>query len=281
MGNAFALVGPETIEVEMPDEQNWADDRARFIDQGSAEAGPAVLSDTVGALAGEFSRLAESLMNATTVHGVLLRVVEAAQIAVPGADLVSVTLRAEDGFRTPVQTDALATRLDEVQYRLDEGPCVESTRTPGLGLTFSGDLGAGREYPRFGPAAAQLGVHSVLAVGLFPTGQTVPRTGALNLYSFEVGGIDELDRDLAVILAAHASTALAATMASTVAELEAAQLRQALNSRDVIGQAKGILMERRGISADEAFDALRRASQSLNVKLAQVAQTLADRRAEL
>ena len=124
-------------------------------------------------------------------------------------------------------------------------------------------------------------MHSVLAVGLFPLVESVPRTGALNLYSFDVGGIDELDRDLAVILAAHASTALAATMASTAAELETAQLRQALTSRDVIGQAKGILMERRGISADEAFDALRRASQSLNVKLTQVAQTLVDRRADL
>jgi len=264
----------------MPTEQDWADDRSHFLGSDVSGAGAVALS-TVGPLAAEFMRLAENLTNATTVQGVLQRVVEAAQVAVPGADLVSVTMRSGGRFHTPVQTDPLATRLDEVQYRLGEGPCVESTRTPGLGLTFSGDLGAGREYPRFGPEAARCGVHSVLAVGLFPPGETLPRTGALNLYSFQVGGIDELDRDLAVILAAHASTALAATMASTAAELETAQLQQALNSRDVIGQAKGILMERRGISAVEAFDALRRASQSLNVKLTQVAQTLVDRRADL
>jgi hypothetical protein len=280
MGHASALFG-RTIEVEMASEQDWADDRAQFTDAGTADAGPTVLTPTVGPLAAEFSRLAESLMQASTVHGVLQRVVEAARFTVPGADLVSVTLRAGDRFHTPVETDPLATRLDDVQYRFGEGPCVESTRTPGLGLTYSSDLGAGVEYPRFGPAAARLGVHSVLAVGLFPAGEPVPRTGALNLYSFTIGGIDELDRDLAVILAAHASTALAATMASTAAELEAAQLRQALNSRDVIGQAKGILMERRGISADEAFDALRRASQSLNVKLTQVAQILVDRRDDI
>ncbi len=83
------------------------------------------------------------------------------------------------------------------------------------------------------------------------------------------------------VLAAHASAALAATMAAMSAEVEAAQLRQALESRDVIGQAKGILMERRKISADEAFSVLRPASQSLNVKLAQVAQTFVDRRAEI
>ena len=58
-------------------------------------------------------------------------------------------------------------------------------------------------------------MHSVLAVGLFPGGEE-PRTGALNLYSYQIGGLDELDRDLAVILAAHASTALGGTMAATV-----------------------------------------------------------------
>ena len=152
----------------MPSEQNWSDDSMQFATGGRADAGPALFSAEAGPLATEFARLAENLMKASTVHGVLQRVVEAARTAVPGADLVSVTLRAEDRFHTPVQTDALATRLDEIQYRLGEGPCVESTRTPGLGLTFSGNLGAGREYPRFGPAAARHGVHSVLAVGLFP-----------------------------------------------------------------------------------------------------------------
>lgn len=70
-------------------------------------------------------------------------------------------------------------------------------------------------------------------------------------------------------------------MASTSAELELARLRQALESREVIGQAKGILMERRKIGVDEALEVLRSASQALNVKLAQVAQTLVERRAEI
>ena len=243
----------------MPSESDWSD---------------------LGPLAAEFVRLSEELLNTTTVHGVLERVVNATRSAVPGADLVSVTLRTDDGYTTPVYTDELALKLDEVQYDLGEGPCVESTRTPGLGVTFSGDLAKGIEFPRFGPAAADLGARSVMAVGLFPQGD-VPRFGALNLYSFDLNGLDEVDRDLALILAAHASTALAGTVASTSAELEAIQLRQALQSRDVIGQAKGILMERRGISADDAFDVLRRASQSLNIKLATVAQTLVDRRAEI
>jgi ANTAR domain len=262
-------------------EEEWAEERTRFAIL-RAGGDPDDVSDAViGPLAREFVRLAEHLSAAETVHGVLQRVTRAALRVVPGADLVSVTMRAADGLHTPVQTDPLASRLDTEQYRLDEGPCVESTRTLGLGVTYSGDLGSGREFPTFGPVAAALGVHSVLAVGLFPHGGAAPRLGSLNVYSRAVGGLDELDRDLALVLAAHASIALGATMASTAADLEVAQLREALNSRDVIGQAKGILMERRGISADEALDTLRRASQALNVKLAQVAETLVERRAEI
>ncbi|WP_214404451.1 GAF and ANTAR domain-containing protein [Pseudonocardia lacus] len=263
----------------MASEHEWGEDRLRFAvvpPNGSVDD----LAATVGPLAEQFVRLAANLAGATTVQGVLSRVCEAALAAVPGADLVSVTLRANGGFHTPARTDELAHALDQVQYRLDEGPCVEATRTPGTAVTFSADLGAGREYPRFGPEAAALGVHSVLAVGLFPGGES-PRYGALNIYSRVAGGLDELDRDLALVLAAHASTALGASMAHTSAELEMAQLREAISSRDVIGQAKGILMERRGVSADEAFDILRRASQALNVKLSRVAQTLVERRAEI
>ena len=73
----------------------------------------------------------------------------------------------------------------------------------------------------------------------------------------------------------HASLILAGTHAVERAELHYTQLQQAIASRDVIGQAKGILMDRRGISADEAFDLLRHTSNDLNVKLADLAATLA------
>jgi AmiR/NasT family two-component response regulator len=73
----------------------------------------------------------------------------------------------------------------------------------------------------------------------------------------------------------HASLASAATEAVTTSQLRDAQLHQAIDSRDVIGHAKGILMSRRGVSADEAFDILRRTSQNLNVKLARIAGIVA------
>ena len=132
----------------MPTEQDWSEDRALFADGRVAELGP---------LSSEFVRLAENLLTATTVHGVLDRVVHAARAAVPGADLVSVTLATETGYTTPVYTDDLALKLDEVQYRLSEGPCVDATRTPGLGLTFSGDLAQGVQFPELRPGRGRAG----------------------------------------------------------------------------------------------------------------------------
>jgi hypothetical protein len=193
--------------------------------------------------------------------------------------MVSVTLGDSNGYCTPVETHALATELDELQYALDEGPCVSAAEPDGEPVVFSGDLGSDDDFARFGPAAARRAVHCVLAVQLFPKGS--PRVGALNFYSRRPDGLGERERDIAVVLAAHASTALVGTLAMEAAELEKVQLEQALQTRDVIGQAKGILMERRGITADEAFEVLRSASQALNVKLARVAATLAERRAQL
>jgi AmiR/NasT family two-component response regulator len=106
-------------------------------------------------------------------------------------------------------------------------------------------------------------------------------SGALNIYSRELDGLSNADGDIALLLATHASLALAHTQALTNAELQTAHLRKAIDSRDVIGQAKGILMQRRGITAPEAFDVLRQASQELNVKLAELASTLATRHADL
>jgi AmiR/NasT family two-component response regulator len=107
-------------------------------------------------------------------------------------------------------------------------------------------------------------------------------TGALNVFASEPGRLGgELDRDRALLLATHASLAVSATEAVRLAELRETQLRNAIDSRDIIGQAKGILMHRRGIDADEAFDLLRRTSQDLNIKLGELARTITERHADL
>ncbi|MGW5720320.1 ANTAR domain-containing protein [Amycolatopsis sp. NPDC003865] len=255
-------------------EDEWARDRARFGADRELAPGP---------LTQQFTELTRTLLNETpTVGGVLRLVVGAASALVPAADLVSVTLREPDGtYHTPVETDPVAVRLDQVQYDHGEGPCVESARPDGPAIGWSQDLANDSRWPSFGPAAAGFGYHSVLATALLPDARPPRRSGALNIYSSRPDAFDARSIDSALLLATHASLALAHTEAVVAAELQREQLRRAVESRDVIGQAKGILMQRRGITADEAFDVLRRASQDLNVKLADLARTLATRHTEI
>ncbi len=226
-------------------------------------------------LAGQFVRLTRELLDATSVAGALQRIVVAAGELIPGADLASVTLCGPDGsFHTPAQTHPLAGTLDQMQYDLDEGPSVEAARMIGPTVALSDDLGTETAWPRYAPAAAECGCASVVSTALLPDSRQPRLSGALTVYSRRREGLTPADRDIALLLATHASLALASTHAVTTAESRAVHLRKAIESRDVIGQAKGILMQRRGISAEEAFGVLRRTSQDLNVKLADLAQAL-------
>jgi hypothetical protein len=131
------------------------------------------------------------------------------------------------------------------------------------------------------PFAADHGFTAVLSTALIP-GARLPRLpGALNIYSRRAGALDTAAQESALLLATHASLALAATQAVELGALEASHLRRAIDSRDVIGQAKGILMQRRDITPEEAFDLLRRTSQKLNVKLIEIAKTLTTRLGKL
>ena len=120
-----------------------------------------------------------------------------------------------------------------------------------------------------------MGVEAVLSLSLLPTPDPPRLSGALNLYARCPDGLDGIDKDVILLLATHESLALATTEAVTTAKLREAQLHRAIDSRDVIGQAKGILMDRRNISDEEAFDVLRSASQKLNVKLTKIAEVIA------
>ncbi|WP_406601588.1 ANTAR domain-containing protein [Lentzea miocenica] len=270
-----------------PSADDWNLDRMRF----AADAEKALASGRsprrdhgapLGPLAQQFATLTYSLLDATTAGEVLQQVVDAAVQVVPGADLVSITLRSRDGkFHTPVETDKVAIDLDQLQYDLLEGPCLDVADPTGPAVAAASDLATAPSWPRFGPAAAERGMGAVLSTALLPDVQSPRLSGALNIYSRERGGLDQTDQAVALLLATHASLALAHTEAVDSATLQAEQLRRAINSRDVIGQAKGILMARRGLSADEAFDLLRRSSQHLNVKLVQLAEIVASRHDEL
>ncbi len=260
----------------------WSRDKAEFVARPADAPHPAG-EPGHSPLAQQFAQLSRLLMDAETVAGVLSIVVRAAFVVLPDVDLVSVTLRSNDGqLHSPLASDPVAIELDELQYQYNEGPCLEAARNPGLAYTHSPDLVSEPKWPQFGPQAAQRGYGSVLSTALLPDATPPRLSGALNVYSRDSGKLgDETARDRALLLATHASLALATTEAVRLAELSETQLRQAVDTRDVIGQAKGILMHRRGISADEAFDLLRRTSQDLNIKLVDLARTLATRHTEL
>jgi GAF domain-containing protein len=161
-------------------------------------------------------------------------------------------------------TDPVVDRADQLQYELREGPCVQVATVAAAHVVRTGDLAADGRWPRWGPRAAALGLRSILSAELRAQDRVL---GALNLYGEHLRQFTGEDAATAHLFAAHAAFALAAE--STTEHLQAA-----LDTRTEIGQAQGILMERFDLSADRAFDVLRRYSQTTNTKLIEVAQTL-------
>jgi GAF domain-containing protein len=154
--------------------------------------------------------------------------------------------------------------LDMLQKKTGVGPCIDSSREQ---VTIRiDDMTTETRWPQYVECALTLGVASMLCVPLYVDDQQL---GSVSLYATGRAAFSLADEYVARLFAAQAALALAEAH-------RAGQLRQALSSRDVIGQAKGILMERHRITADEAFRMLSEHSQRANRKLADVAQTLAE-----
>ena len=206
--------------------------------------------------------LAEETLEAT--HG---RVASLACRTLPPCDLASLTMVNDGRPSTPVQTEALAGDLDTVQYRSRRGPCLEAYQA-GRIVREKISENADR-WPEFSDLAAQAGVQSVLAVPLVANSHPL---GALNLYSKSPGGYDEAAEETALLFSEQAAVACANAEVYWRTFTLTEHLREALESRDVIGQAKGILMARRNCTSDAAFEALRKASQHRNMKLRDIAE---------
>ncbi|WP_329245538.1 GAF and ANTAR domain-containing protein [Actinoallomurus sp. NBC_01490] len=258
------------------------DDRSdtRAFPESVAEPLPRV---TPVSLPRELGELTRALLTAATVDGVLERIILAARYLIPAADVVSITLREENGdYYTPAETDAEGAELDRRQYETGEGPCIDAADPGGPAYAHSADLATESAWPAFAREATEHGFAAVLSTALITVPEPPPFTAALNIYSRERGALGEAARDTAFLLATYASLALGALYRGAATEralsrsqADAANLRKALDTRTVIGQATGILMARRRLSADEAFDVLVRASQNHNIKLAHLAELLA------
>ncbi len=180
------------------------------------------------------------------------------------AEGASIALVGEDGVpRTIAASSALPTAMDEAQYRFGEGPCLEAL---GTGREVAAELPAGR-WPLFEEHAGQARLRGVWSLPASARGRVV---ASLNLY-FCTGRPWRERRQAGEVLAQHTGQLVAQSAALAGSELANAHLRRALEARDMIGQAKGVLMEREGLSAEEAFDVLRCVSQRGNRKLRDVA----------
>ncbi|MCC6497464.1 MAG: GAF and ANTAR domain-containing protein [Propionibacteriaceae bacterium] len=222
---------------------------------------PAPRKDTVGAEAVFARELSVSAREPEQLELAVAVVVE----MVEGCDHAAVTMVTSAGLETMSATSELVTGGDMLQYELGEGPCVDTVHSHTT--VISSDIATDPRWPRWGPLVARkYGFGSMLALLLY-TGER--SYGVLSLYSGRPNAFSADDILMAHSLATHLAVAVAAARASQNQSI-------AMVSRLVIGQAEGILMERHGMSAAQAFELLRKISQNSNRKLVMVAEELVE-----
>ena len=212
------------------------------------------------------AELAGVLLSEETVSGLMDLIVDLAASSIDGVEGASVSVLVSSGprFETTNASSSLVRDIDEAQYQDIAGPCVQAILS---GEEVTTSLPTDR-WPRFSEKAFGAGMKSVWSLPL-KTGDRA--TGALNLYSAGDQSWETAAAPAARSLARQGAIVLANAASLASAELANQHLQQALENRDVIGQAKGILMVREGISPDDAFNVLRRTSQHSGRKLRDVA----------
>jgi GAF domain-containing protein len=215
----------------------------------------------------EFAQMSRRLAAIDGVPETMAAIVEVAVGVIPGCDHVSLSHLRDKQLRSASSNDQIGPILDAIQSDTDQGPCLDAIRKGG---TFvADDLGTDPRWPVYGPRAiAETSVKSSFAIQLHDGARVA---GALNLFADRPASFaPEPQRDATIaLLAAHATPALSAAVRYENA-------LAALETRDLIGQAKGVLMARSGVDSDSAFELLVRASQRMNVKLVEVARRMID-----
>ena len=189
---------------------------------------------------------------------------EAARIVPPARHAGVILVGADRQLKTIFATGPVPRQLDELQMRLDTGPCLTTARKQIVVRMH--DIAADTRWATFREAAASCGVASMLCVPMFVDDHLL---GTLSLY----GEQPDVFRDGAEPAARMLATLCAVVLAD---DRKRERMERALANRDVIGQAKGILMHRHGLRADEAFAMLRARSQRTNSKLMAVAERVVE-----
>jgi GAF domain-containing protein len=215
------------------------------------------------------AELARALAGEQTLKAVLDSVTAAAVEQIPAVDTAGILLLKKGGsFESLATTSELPHQLDILQMTFDEGPCVQAALKETIVRTD--DFRTEARWPQYSPAVAEIGVLSGLSFKLYTADRSA---GALNLFGFQPTTWDAEAESVGSVLAAHAAAAI-------IASQQEEQLQAALLTRDRIGQAKGVLMERYGVDDVRAFEMLRQLSQETNTKLVDLAQRVIETRRE-
>jgi len=224
-----------------------------------------------GSLAKSLAEVAGLVVGERTLQQTLQLVAGLAVQAVDGVDGAGVTWVAAGSPTTVCATGEFVRRVDAVQYRVGEGPCLSAVDS--RAVVIAPTLSADARWPRFLGAALQAGVAGAVAIPLIVAGALL---GALNLYARRPGVLDDTAASAGTVFAGQAAFALANAQAFDAAKTTIEQLETALLSRAIIDQAKGVLMQLRHCTAEEAFDGLVRASQHRHLKLREIAVLVVD-----
>ncbi|MEH3132632.1 MAG: GAF and ANTAR domain-containing protein [Mycolicibacterium neoaurum] len=222
--------------------------------------------DSSGDLAQRMAELARAVA-LQSVDDVLRDVTSAAIELIPEADTAGILLIGKDStYESLATTSDLPNKLDELQVTFGEGPCMQAALDDIVVRTD--DFRDEPRWPKYSPAALEYGVRSGLSFKLYTANRTA---GALNLFSFHPNVWTARAETTGLVLAAHAAAAILASRQSE-------ELESAVASRDRIGQAKGIIMERFKVDDVQAFALLRKLSQDSNTKLADIAEQVINTR---
>ncbi|MBB3602018.1 hypothetical protein FHT40_001651 [Mycolicibacterium sp. BK556] len=225
------------------------------------------MSTPIHDLAQRMAQLARDMALPHRVDEVLAGVTAAATEMIPGTDTCGVLLIGKGGkFDSLFGTSELVYKLDRLQEECGEGPCVEAALDDLIVRTD--DFITESRWPKYSQAVAGLGVRSGLSFKLYTSASTA---GALNLFGMEPNAFDAQSEAIGSVLAAHAASAI-------LASRHGEQLESALTTRDTIGQAKGVVMERFNVDAVRAFEMLRELSQTTNTRLIDIATRVIETR---
>jgi GAF domain-containing protein len=221
-------------------------------------------------LAELFTRLGRELSSQPRLDDVLATITRRAVDVLPTAEHAAVSRsRANGSFETVAQTSEVPPRVDQIQYELGTGPCVDAVLDDAV--LRCGDLLTQSRWPEFGRRAVeQENIHSMLTVRLFLEGGET--TAGLNIYSSRRDAFSREDQTTATLLATHGALAMDAAQHRGKAD----NLQRALQTSRQIGMAMGILMVTHKVTEDQAFGLLRIASQSTHRKLADLAADVAE-----